>query len=209
MFGLRTTRGKIIVKQVCWYESISARHGLGKPASRLTSLRELNWSCSLPEWTLSLWGLWHALPYLIAAVQPKLLHLQQLTPLEPSSRPRIHVNQNKNTSINKKTFLTRTPSIDDLITHNAPTPHPTMDHSEHKCAHFCSERCTVGHKTGVLWHPQIRSIATSNLNRLILVFIYSTHHQLISSPPSILEAYRPNSGPPMDRRCMPPRTRPK
>ena len=56
---------------------LSARRGLGKPASRLTSPGESNSLCSLPELTLSLWGPWHALPHLIAAVQPKLLHLQQ------------------------------------------------------------------------------------------------------------------------------------
>ena len=60
-----------------WFEPISARRGLGKPASRLTSLGELNWRCSLPEQTLSLWGPWHALTHLIAAIQPKLLYLQQ------------------------------------------------------------------------------------------------------------------------------------
>ena len=32
-----------------WFEPMSARRGLGKPASRLTSLGELNWQCSLPE----------------------------------------------------------------------------------------------------------------------------------------------------------------
>ena len=32
-----------------WFQPISARRELGKPASRLTSLGELNWLCSLPE----------------------------------------------------------------------------------------------------------------------------------------------------------------
>ena len=32
-----------------WFEPISARHGLGKSTSRLTSLGELNWQCSVPE----------------------------------------------------------------------------------------------------------------------------------------------------------------
>ena len=35
--------------------------------------------------------------------------------------------------------------------HNAPVPHPTMHHSEQKCAHFCSEWCIVGYGTGALW----------------------------------------------------------
>ena len=36
--------------------------------------------------------------------------------------------------------------------HNAPVPYPTMQHSEQKCAHFCSEWCIVGYGTGALWH---------------------------------------------------------
>ena len=60
-----------------WFEPIRARCRLGKPTSRLISLCESNYLCSLPECTLSLRGLWHALPHLIAAVQPKLVHLQQ------------------------------------------------------------------------------------------------------------------------------------
>ena len=35
--------------------------------------------------------------------------------------------------------------------HNAPVPYPTMHNSEQKCAHFCSEWCTVGYGTGALW----------------------------------------------------------
>ena len=35
--------------------------------------------------------------------------------------------------------------------HNAPVPYPTMQHSEQKCAHFCSECCIVGYRTGALW----------------------------------------------------------
>ena len=35
--------------------------------------------------------------------------------------------------------------------HNAPVPHPTVHHSEQKCAHFCSEWCIVGYGTGALW----------------------------------------------------------
>ena len=35
--------------------------------------------------------------------------------------------------------------------HNAPVPYPTMPHSEQKCAHSCSECCTVGYGTGESW----------------------------------------------------------
>ena len=38
-----------------------------------------------------------------------------------------------------------------LESHNAPVPHPTVHHSEQKCAHFCSEWCIVGYGTGALW----------------------------------------------------------
>ena len=38
-------------------------------------------------------------------------------------------------------------SIIDLIlkSHNASVPYPRMQHSEQKCAHFCSEWCIVGY----------------------------------------------------------------
>ena len=35
--------------------------------------------------------------------------------------------------------------------HNTPVPYPTMDHSEQKYAHFCSEWCIVGYGAGALW----------------------------------------------------------
>ena len=35
--------------------------------------------------------------------------------------------------------------------HNVPVPYPTIQHSEQKCAHCCSERCIVGYGTGALW----------------------------------------------------------
>ena len=35
--------------------------------------------------------------------------------------------------------------------HGAPIPYPTMHHSEQKYAHFCSEWCIVGYRTGALW----------------------------------------------------------
>ena len=60
------------------FEPINARCGLGKPTSRLTSLGESNFLCSLPECALSLRGSWHVLPHLIAAVQPKLVHLNNV-----------------------------------------------------------------------------------------------------------------------------------
>ena len=34
--------------------------------------------------------------------------------------------------------------------HNAPVLYPTMPHSEQKCAHICSELCTVAYGTGAL-----------------------------------------------------------
>ena len=34
--------------------------------------------------------------------------------------------------------------------HNAPVPYHTMHHSEQECAHFCSEWCIVGYRTGAL-----------------------------------------------------------
>ena len=33
----------------------------------------------------------------------------------------------------------------------APVPYPTMQHSEQKCTHFCSEWCIVGYGTGAFW----------------------------------------------------------
>ena len=56
------------------FKPISARRGLGKPASRLTSLSESNSVGSLPEYRLLLWDPRHALPHFIAAVQPKLTY---------------------------------------------------------------------------------------------------------------------------------------
>ena len=46
---------------------------------------------------------------------------------------------------------------------NAPVPHPTMRHSEQKCAHFCSECCIVGYGTSAFWDLWI---ATSVLTRM-------------------------------------------
>ena len=36
--------------------------------------------------------------------------------------------------------------------HNAPVPYRTMNLSEQKCPHFCSEWCNVGYGTGILWY---------------------------------------------------------
>ena len=35
--------------------------------------------------------------------------------------------------------------------HNTAVPHPTMHHSEQKCAYFFSTWCIVGYGTGALW----------------------------------------------------------
>ena len=35
--------------------------------------------------------------------------------------------------------------------HNTPVPYPTIQHSEQKYAHFCSECCIVGFRTDALW----------------------------------------------------------
>ena len=45
------------------------------------------------------------------------------------------------------------PHTIDLINkfQNAPVPYPTMHYSEQKCAHFCSEWCIVGYRTGAFW----------------------------------------------------------
>ena len=37
-----------------------------------------------------------------------------------------------------------------IKSHNAPVSHPTMHHSEQKCAHLCFEWCIVGCGTGAL-----------------------------------------------------------
>ena len=42
--------------------------------------------------------------------------------------------------------------------HDAPVPYLTMHHSEQKCAHFCSEWCSVGYGTDELWDLRIMSI---------------------------------------------------
>ena len=48
----------------------------------------------------------------------------------------------------------------DLIhkSQNAPVPYPTMQHSEQKCAHFCSEWSIMGYGTSSFWDLWIRSI---------------------------------------------------
>ena len=46
---------------------------------------------------------------------------------------------------------------------NAPVPYPTMLHSEHKCAHFCSEWSIVGYGTGIFWDLVYWSIGSSLL----------------------------------------------
>ena len=43
---------------------------------------------------------------------------------------------------------------------NAPVPHPTLLHSEQKCAHFCSEWSIVGCGTSAFWDLCIGSIAS-------------------------------------------------
>ena len=45
----------------------------------------------------------------------------------------------------------REPNTTTDLIHNTPIPYPTMQHSEQKSAHFCSELCIVGCGTGVLW----------------------------------------------------------
>ena len=55
--------------------------------------------------------------------------------------------------------LLHTHSIDQFRkSHNALFPHPTMFHSEQKCAHFSSEWCIVGNGTGTFWDLLIESI---------------------------------------------------
>ena len=46
------------------------------------------------------------------------------------------------------------------LTQNASAPHPTMLHSEQKCAHFCYECSIIGYGTGAFWDLWIRSIGT-------------------------------------------------
>ena len=47
---------------------------------------------------------------------------------------------------------------------NAPVPYPTMQHSEQKCAHFCSGCCIVGYGTGAFWDLWMRSIGPLETN---------------------------------------------
>ena len=56
-----------------WFEPISTRLGLGKPASCLTSFGESNSECSLPEYRLLLWGPWHALPHFCSTAKTNAL----------------------------------------------------------------------------------------------------------------------------------------
>ena len=60
--------------------------------------------------------------------------------------------------------------------HNAPVPYPTMQHSEQKCAHFCSECCIVGYGASAQWDLWIwpiniacqQSICWQNLFNVLL-----------------------------------------
>ena len=60
--------------------------------------------------------------------------------------------------------------------HNAPVSYPTMQHSGQKCAHFCSEYCTVGYGTGALRDLWIRSI--DDVSHLCHVMVWATSHYL-------------------------------
>ena len=70
----------------------------------------------------------------------------------------------------------------DLIhkSQNAPVPYPTMQHSEQKCAHFCSECCIVGYGTGAFWDLWDWSIEMSAWKAIQIVPVlgpgpYPTH----------------------------------
>ena len=43
---------------------------------------------------------------------------------------------------------------------NAPGPYPTIHHSEQKCAHFCSELCTVGYRANAIGICEIGPLCT-------------------------------------------------
>ena len=60
-------------------------------------------------------------------------------------------------------FFTAVCNRPDTQSNNAPVPYPTMHNSEQKCAHFCSEWCTVGHEVAVLWDLWIWSIVYKNV----------------------------------------------
>ena len=47
-------------------------------------------------------------------------------------------------------------------TQNAHVPHPTLLHTEQKCAHLCSEWSIVGYATGAFWELWIRLICIIN-----------------------------------------------
>ena len=74
----------------------------------------------------------------------------------------------------------------DLIqkSHNAPVPYPTMQHSEQKCAHFCSECCIVGYETGALWDFWNWSIDWLRYNWYCCIFdtwVYFTNRDYLNS----------------------------
>ena len=76
LFGYSRCYGESITRHN-WFEPISARRGLGNPAACLTSLGITEIIAIVARIDAIAKGSWHALPHLIAASQPKLLHLQQ------------------------------------------------------------------------------------------------------------------------------------